>query len=231
VASPPPLAQVVPDALHVRPAQQGWPEPPQAAQVPFAHATPLAVQMSPPPPPPAAQQACPLPPQAPHDPLAQVPPIEQPEPDAVQISFTQQPPLPQAPPPQHASPGPPHATQVPSPAAPPPEQMVPTFVQERPVQQVSPAAPHAMVEVAVVVTVTVLVTVPVFVPVATEVRVAVLVCVVVIVKPLELVEQPVTLAARATRASRQYATSNDVKRIDLVIYNTLLCSARCLLIG
>lgn len=90
-------------------------------------------------------------------------------------------------------------------------------MQARPVQQVSPAAPHAMVEVAVVVTVTVLVTVPVFVPVATEVRVAVLVCVVVIVKPLELLEQPVPLAARATRASRQSATLFDEKRIELVL--------------
>jgi len=165
--------------------------------VPFLQATPLAVHIAlPPPPPPAMQQGWPLAPHAPQDPPAQVPPMEQVSPEPAHRSFTQQPPPPQAPAEQQGCPGLPQAAQTPAPP-PPPVQIVLGAVQVRLVQQASPAAPQAMVEVLVVVRVTVAVTVPVFVPVALTVRVAVLVRVVVTVRPEELLEHPMAPVASA----------------------------------
>ena len=148
--------------------------------------------------------------------------MEHPEPDAVHTSFTQQPPLPHAPKLQQGSPGPPQATHVPSPAMPPPEQIMPEVVHVRPAQQVSPAVPHATVEVAVEVTVTVMVTVPVFVPVPVEVRVCVLVRVVVMVNPLELLEQPPAPETRVTTVSRP-ATKHDGQKLLLFV---LICPSK-----
>lgn len=182
------------------PAQQASPEPPQAAQVPFLQATPLAVHIALLPPPlPAMQQGWPVAPHAPQDPPAQVPPMEHVSPGPAHRSFTQQPPPSQAPAEQQGCPGPPQAAQTPAPT-PPPVQIVLGAVQARLVQQASPAAPQAMVEVLVVVRVTVAVTVPVFVPVALAVRVAVLVRVAVTVRPEELLEHPMAPEASARMA-------------------------------
>lgn len=178
--------QAVPAAVQASPAQQTCPDPPQGAQVPFEHATALAVQLSARPPV-WVQQGCPLPPQVPQEPLAQVPPTEHSVPLATQVLFTQQP-LPHELALQHASPGPPQATQVPAPP-PPPEQTVDGPLQIRPVQQASPAPPQATVDVLVDVVVTVNVTVPVCVPVPDEVTVLVLVAVEVTVRPPLLLEQ------------------------------------------
>lgn len=125
------------------PGQQGWPGPPQAAQVPATQATDGDVQVGLPPPA-AVQQGWPGPPQVPQLPPAQVPPKSgQVEPEPVQVPLlplvTQQPPPLHVVAAQQAWPAPPHWVQTP---APPPVQTS-LASQARPAQQTWPGAPHA----------------------------------------------------------------------------------------
>jgi hypothetical protein len=85
--------QARPDVVQVLLAQQGWPAPPQAAQVPATQATWLAVQkVVVLPPVVIEQQGWPAPPQVPQLPPAQVPGrFGQAAPAAEQTLLTQQP--------------------------------------------------------------------------------------------------------------------------------------------
>ncbi len=114
--------------------QQGWPAPPQAAQLVPTQVTWLAVHVEP------VQQPWPAPPQVPQLPMLQVMPmVGQVEPEPVQMLLTQQPPPPQLLPAQQASPTLPQWVQMPWPAP------VQTSLasQARPAQQICPGPPQA----------------------------------------------------------------------------------------